>query len=136
RLLDDREKLPFFGNALQRMSAAADEGVARPDHEILDRSGDEHLARLRGGFDPRRDVDADAADVVPATLDLPRVNARADLEAQTSNPAAEGHGAGDRPGGPVEDRQHAVARAFQARPIEAAHLAAGEFVMRIQQLTP
>ena len=94
------------------MCAPADKREPRPDHEILDRPRDEHLAGLRGGLHPRGDVDADASDVVAASFDLAGVNARPDLQAQASNAAPEGHRAGDRTRWTVEDREQTVARAL------------------------
>src|SRR5439155_21426781 len=97
--------------------------------EILHGSGDEHLAGLRRGFHACRDVYADASDVVPATFDLARVDARADLQTQAPDAAAQGHGARDGARGPIERGQHAIPGALQPRPVEAAYLPPREFVM-------
>src|SRR6266496_12308 len=118
------------------MDATADEGEPGPDHEILDRPRDKDLSRLRGGFHSRRDVHADASDVVAPTLDLARMDARADLEAEAPNAAAHGDRAGDGAGGPIEDRQHAVPSPLQPGPVEADHLSPSELVMRVEQLAP
>src|SRR5690349_15480849 len=63
-------ELPVAGHALQRVRAPIVELQLGPDHEILDRAGDEDLAGPRDRAHARADVHADAGDVVLPPLDL------------------------------------------------------------------
>src|SRR2546428_4139274 len=74
------EKAPRAGNAFQLVLAALVELEPRARDEVLDRAGDEHLARARRGRYARADVDGDAADLAGGDLAFARVQAGANLE--------------------------------------------------------
>src|SRR3954454_19983263 len=79
RLLD-REEPPLTRRALQLVGAAFGELEARTDDELADGAGDEDLAGAGEGADAGADVDRHAADVVADQLDLPGVDADADVD--------------------------------------------------------
>src|SRR2546429_243968 len=58
--------------------------------------------------DPSADVHREAADVATVEFDLPGVAPGADVQAELADGRAQGLGAADGPGGPVEGRQQAV----------------------------
>jgi hypothetical protein len=70
---------------LQRVGAARLEVDLGADDEVLDRAGDEHLAGVREGADPRADIDRDPGYVVAADLALAGVQAGAHLDPQPAD---------------------------------------------------
>ena len=69
------EEPPLAGNALELMKAPVREVDPRAHHQVLDRPGDEHLARPGLGADPRRDVNRHAAEIIADQFALPGVKA-------------------------------------------------------------
>jgi hypothetical protein len=66
---------------------------------------DEDLVRARGGHDPRRLVDGDAAETVPDELDLAHVDARADPKAVITGGSPDRDRAVEGETRPVEARE-------------------------------
>src|SRR5262245_1168437 len=62
----DGEEVPFAGHALEFVRATILELQPRPDHEVTQRAGHEHVVRPGQCAHPRSDVHGDAADVVAA----------------------------------------------------------------------
>src|SRR5215208_3329997 len=110
--LAHRVQAPFARHAAQLTLATILEADSRPDHEILHRAGDEHLVWRGAAHHPRGDVDGQAAEVAIHHLELARVQPGADLEAERPHRLCHRRGAADRPGGSVEGREEAVARAL------------------------
>src|ERR1700674_5322843 len=88
------EQAPFARHALERMHSAFHEADAGTGDEVLDRAGNENLARLRVCRDACPDIDRDAADVV-AELDLSGVQAGTDLDAELAHAVADAGSATD-----------------------------------------
>src|SRR5207247_5170525 len=88
--LSDGVEPPLAGNALELAGAAVLELDPGPGNQVLDRLRHEHLSRsgLRGN--PCTCVHGDPADSFTGELDLARVEAGADLEAEPT------HGLRDR----------------------------------------
>ena len=118
------------------MGPAVLQGDAGADHQVADGPGDQDLAGAGGGHDAGADVDGDPADVVVADVELPGVEAGPDLDADAAQLGPEGQGAADRPAGPVEDRQDAVAGALDPPAALAADQPPGRLVVGVQQLPP
>jgi len=105
----DREELPAFRDAFERVSTPVDELEAGASKDVFDGAGHEHLAWLREGAHPRPNVHGETADVITAELNLARVHSDPWLEpdpgADVDECARASHGmAGNR-----EDREHPVA---------------------------
>ena len=79
------------------------------DDEILDGARDEHLARLGERRDARAEVDGEALGAGVGELDLARVEAGADLEAEPAHRVADRAGTADRARRAVEGGEEAVA---------------------------
>jgi hypothetical protein len=71
---------PLAGDAFQRLLPAVFEGDLRADDEVVDRRGDEDLARPCQCGDTRADVHGDAGDAVVGQFDLTRVQSCPDLQ--------------------------------------------------------
>src|SRR3954466_399746 len=112
-------QLPRVGNALERVGAPVGELDPRPGHEILDGPRNEPLARPRERADARRDVNGDAADVVPHHLALPRVQACANTDSQLLRGVEDRPGAMDRPCRTVKRGQEPVPDRFDLASVKA-----------------
>lgn len=66
---------PGIGDPLEDVLALIPESEAGADHQVLDRAGDEHLARSRGGLDPGGDVHRETAEVITNRFALSGVKA-------------------------------------------------------------
>src|SRR3954453_24077802 len=106
----DGEEPPLAGDALQLVQPAVLELDARAGNEVLHGARHQHLPgrRLRG--DTGAGVDRDSADVTVVYLAFPGVKAGSDLEPEATHLVADLPRAVNRPGGPVERSQHAVAQ--------------------------
>src|SRR5439155_1308530 len=109
---------------------------ARAGDQITDSAGDKDLSGLGLGRHPRPDVDSDASHRVPSELDLTRVQTGPHLEAQRSDRVADRTRAADRPRGPVEDREDAVAGSVDLPSMEPLQLSADRLVVRLEELAP
>jgi hypothetical protein len=74
--------MPFAGHALELVSAALVKLKPRPDHQVAQRAGHEHVVRSCQCADASPDVHGDAADVVAANLALAGVQPGAHLDAE------------------------------------------------------
>src|SRR5262249_17225409 len=81
-----RPQSPRLFDAFERVLAAALEPVARAGSQILHRRRAEHFAGCGSGLNARREIDRHADDVVVGGLALARVQARADLDPESSQP--------------------------------------------------
>ena len=64
----DGGEVPFAGHALELVSAALVKLKPRPDHEVAQRAGHQHVVRTGQGAHARTDVHSETADVVGADL--------------------------------------------------------------------
>src|SRR6516162_7818317 len=84
----DGEEAPFAGHALQLVRAAVFGLKPRPDHEVAQRAGHEHVVRPCQSAHPRPDVHADPTDVADAVKEIvPELPASA-----TANDAVDAEG--------------------------------------------
>ena len=82
------------------------------------------------------DVDADSTDVVPAQLNLARMDGRPDFEAQGGQRAVEREGTAEGSGRSVKPRQHAVASRLYELAVPPLDLGPRELVVAVEQLAP
>src|SRR5581483_11728882 len=122
---DDRVQPPLAGDALQLVDAA-----------VVDRAGDEHLARAGERGDPRARVDGDPRHLAFGQLALAGVQAGAHLEAELPHRLHDRARTADRPRRPVEGGEEAVPGRVQLTAAEAGELAAYELVVAREQLPP
>src|SRR5437867_2572441 len=104
------------------MSAAVLEGEAGAGDEVLDGARDEHLAGPGLRSDPRARVDGDPGDLAVQEFALAGVQAGAHLEPQLADLLDDRLRAADRPRGPVEAREEAVAGGVDLPAAEAGEL--------------
>ena len=132
----DGEQMPVAGHTLELVCAAVVELEARPDHEVAQRAGHQHLVRSGQCADPRADVHGDTADVVAANLALAGVQPGTYLDAERLHRVANRHGAADRSLRPVERRQEAITRRVHLATPKASQLRPHDGVVRIEQRMP
>src|SRR5581483_9889804 len=87
---------PLAGNPLQLGHAAVLEAEPGAGDEVLDRLGDQNLARCRLARDPRSDRNRDSGHLAVEELALTRVHAGAELEPELRDCVANRAGAADR----------------------------------------
>src|SRR6266516_5979024 len=97
-------EMPPVGDAFQLLLASVFEHQPRAHGEIFDRGADQNLPRAGERSDPCGNVHREAADLVAGEFDLAGVAAGADVQAELADGCAQGLGAADGPGGPVEGR--------------------------------
>src|SRR5438034_3865649 len=90
------------------MGAPVGEVDPRSGHEVLHRPGNEHLTRSCERADARRDVNSDAADVVPHHLALSRVHAGPNTDSQLLGGVEDRPSAADRARRTVERSQEPI----------------------------
>src|SRR5213592_1101869 len=93
---------PLARDALQLVRAPVFELDPGAGDEILDRRGDEHLARLGQGGDPRTGRDCDPAELAVDPLAFARMQAGAYLEPERADRVADRRRALDGATRPVE----------------------------------
>src|SRR6185295_14723642 len=93
---------PAVGDPLELVLASVLEVETAARHKILHGLRDPDLRRACGGRDPCADRDAQPGDVVAVDLDLARVDAGPDLDAELARPPSSLEGARDRARRPVE----------------------------------
>lgn len=110
RLARDRHDPPLLWDASQGLYAAILERDARSRYEILNRAGGQDLVRTRERQDSCGDVNRDPAHVVADQLDLPDMEASADLDIEFPYGLVQALSASHGTRGPVERRQKPVTR--------------------------
>ena len=104
--------------------------------EVLDRGGHEGLAGVGLGHDARAEVDRDASDVALDEVDLPRVQARSHVDADSSEALVDRFGASDGASGSVEGREESVTRRLHLSSFEPVERPTDELVMLGEELAP
>src|SRR6266545_7499610 len=130
------EQAPFARHAFERVQTAIGKGYSGARYEVLDRTGHEHLARLRVGGNACPDVDGDAADVVVAELDLSGVQAGADLDAESTHIVADAGSATNGACGAIERRKKSVTRRLLLTAAETNKLLAHQRVVLLEEALP
>ncbi len=128
----DGEEAPFAGHTLEFVSAPLLEFESRPDHQVAQGAGHQHLVRPRQGAHPRPDVHSDPTDVLAAHLALAGVQTGAHLDTQRLHRVADRHRAADRSLQPVEHRKEAVARRVHLTAPKTPELRPEDGVVRIK----
>src|SRR6266480_1148026 len=118
------------------MSAPIDEFDPRSHHQIFDRPGHQHLTRLRYGSHPRRDVNRNAAEVIPDQLALACMKSGPDLDAEFARLPNDRARAVNRARGTVETREEAIPGLLYLAAAEALELRANERVVAFANLAP
>ena len=124
------------GIALQLALAAVLEDERRADGEILDRAGDDNLARARLTLESRRDVHRQAREIPVVKLDLAGVHSGPDLEAEGTHGLARREGATDGLGGRVEAHLEAVARRLHLAAAVSRHRTPDDLVVPVEEIPP
>ncbi len=82
------------------------------------------------------DVNRNAAHVVAAHLDLPRMKSAADLDPESASASTDRLGTAHPPSGTVEGREHAVSSGLDLTATESPQLLADHCVVAIEQVVP
>jgi hypothetical protein len=134
--LHDGGYVPFAGNAFELVGSALLEFKPRPDHEVAQRAGHEHVVRPGQCAHTRADVYGDTTDVITANLALAGVQPGPHLDAERLDCVANRHGAADRSLRAVEHREEAIARRVHLAAPKASELRSDDGVMRVKQGVP
>lgn len=125
--------MPLARHTFKRVGAAIVEAEVGAGDQILDRAGDEDLARPRQRGYPRPDMHRDPADAIWSYLDLAGVQPRADLKAERPHRLADAAGTANRPRRAVEGCEEAVSRRVDFGASVALQLLPDERVMLLLQ---
>src|SRR3989304_7085817 len=106
------------------------------NHQFLDRARHQDLSRLRHRHDPGADVHAYPTDFCVSDLDLPGVEAGANVQSHAQQPVPDGEGAANGPGRAVEGGEHPVAGGPYQPAAGFVEPSSHEVVVRVHQLTP
>src|ERR1700681_2363798 len=107
-----RPQVPVTGDTLEGAGASVVKLEIRTDDEVLDGTGDEHLARSGQGAHARPDVHADAGDVIGPPFDFASVEPGAHLDAERLDSLLEIASSAYPPSRPVKGGQQAVTGAL------------------------
>ena len=118
------------------MLAGIFEGEPAPGDEVLHRLGDEHLRRSGRRADAGSDHHGDAADLPVDRLDLARVHARPNLDAERGDRVDDRPRAPDRPSRAVERGEEPVTRRVDLHAPIAGELATHAAVVFFDQGLP
>src|SRR6266545_3117782 len=127
---------PLAGDAFQLVDPALLELDPGARHEILDRRGDEHLARRGCRSETRPDRDGDPGDLSVVELAFPGVHAGTNLEAELAHAADDRLRRPDRARGTVERGEEPVARGVPLLAPEARKLASHERMVPREEIAP
>ena len=108
----------------------------RPDHEVAQRAGHQHLVRPCQCAHARADVYADSADVIAANLALAGVQPGAHFYAECLHGIADRHRTADRSLRAVEHREEAVSGRVHLTAPEPIELCPNDGVVCIKQGMP
>ena len=100
------------------------------------RSGDEHLARRRGGEHACGEMHGDSANLTRGALDLAGVDSRTDLEPEGTHGVTDGERRAYGARRAVEQREEAVTRGVDLVARESAELESYGSVMLCEQVCP
>src|SRR5438132_13500322 len=118
------------------MGASLGRAQAGPGDEVVDHPGDQDLAGVGTGLDPRCHVDGHTGDVAGGQFAFPGVEAGANLQSETAEAVSDGPGALHRPRGGIERDEKAVASALYLAAPEELYLAPNEGIVLGQQGVP
>src|SRR5256714_9068804 len=130
------EYAPFAGYALKWMRPPVLEDDPRTGHQVFDRARGEHLTGAGQSSNPRADVHGKAADVVAHPLALTGVDTCSDLEVGLEEPIADGDGAANRAGGPVEGSQEPIAGGTDLLAAKPRELSTHQRMMLLEEVAP
>ena len=105
-------------------------------HQVLNGARDQHIVGVAELRHPRRDVYRDPTHVVLEQLDFAGMKADPHRNVEPAQRGANGAGAMDRPGRPVEGGQETVTEGLHLSSAEPRKLAAHRLVVRVEQIAP
>src|SRR5262245_56415473 len=118
------------------MLASVLEAQIRAGGDVPDRCRHEDLARRGRALDARRDVDRDSAQVSTLQLAFPRVDTRADLDAQTLHRGGDGARALEGMPRRFEAHEEPVAGGTDLGSLASDDLPANRSAMLVEQFLP
>src|SRR5207244_646096 len=127
---------PLARYPLERVETAVGELDPRAGDQILDRSGDEDLARTGECRNAGARVHRDPAHRVARELDLAGVNARAHLQPELRYPLDDTPGAADRARGAVERAEEPAPRRIDLGAPEPIELSTDERMVLVHEVAP
>src|SRR5512134_1034060 len=129
-------EVPTVWDAPQLVLARVLEGQSGSRDQVLHGRRDEDLAGSGKRTDARGDVHGDTSDIAVDRLDLARVAAGSDLEAQRSNRVHDRLRAPHGAGGSIERREEPIPGRVDLPALIAGEEPSDQVVVRLEQLLP
>ncbi len=108
----------------------------RSNHDVLQGTGDEHLARRGGGYHARCRVDGNSAELIRSYLALAGVHAAPDVDAEMMCPLHHRKRAVHGAGRAIERRQEAISRGLHLTSTPASELLANGGIVCVENRQP
>src|SRR5208282_181115 len=133
---DGAKDLPRLGDPLQRMGAEILEFYARARDQVLHGARNQHIVGAAELRHPRSDVHRDPPHVILGQLDFACMKTDAHRNLESTQRIANGAGAMDRPGRPIEGGEETVAQGLHFSSTETRKLLPHRLVMRFKKIAP